>query len=323
MDEQMFNEETISYLMKNAKKHLNESLNKKIKLDEIKVFIEDLMDEPDPDISFMTSLFDCAVRDLDAAKRLYNSSGISPLAIYHLQQSVEKLTKFYGLYSGKIRKEDLYNQGGKFEEENIKKDSIGHQSPKMFIMMLKEKNLQKRIMVLLRVNNQEKDLSKIVKQMNKITKKDYKIARTTKSQIKDIINFFDSIHRRVRASKNNLKSKLIKFKISFLRDSKGKVSDKEYAILEKGFSKIDSLGTGILDIPTNFLFLWYLSLLTYPHFNWTRYPHEKKNQLNPNDYTVGLGIVDVFNEITKIIERRLINRLNPTVNQLKKEINNK
>jgi len=58
-------------------------------------------------IDMTRKLLDCSKRDLDAFEILYEKGDQYANSIYHLQQSVEKLLKSWGLKSGKITPSDL------------------------------------------------------------------------------------------------------------------------------------------------------------------------------------------------------------------------
>jgi len=291
-------EKLINKLCRDASASAKVSFQVKIKPSEFKTFLGDL------DIfnyeldNYIKRLFECAKRDFEASKNLAKN-GTYPLSIYHLQQCIEKMTKAYGLFSGHIEREELYIK---------KKKSIGHISPKTFVFMLQKKELQKKILIIYRCSGRDIELNSQIKAFSRLIKNPYKLANAKKSEIKALLDWFKSIHRRVRIDKREALFKSKKFRMSLTHKSKKYLPESEIKKLDVVLDKIPEEFLRNMDIPFNFLFLWFLSVITYPHFIWTRYPKELKKQLDPLDYTQGLGIVDSLKDIHEVIDRRLIKR---------------
>jgi len=76
-------------------------------------------------IKYLTSRSE---KDIDRAKDAYKDGDLNN-AVFHLQQSIEKMVKAYGLYLGIIKKEDLIK--------------IGHNTPEVYLKLLKKSWIDK------------------------------------------------------------------------------------------------------------------------------------------------------------------------------------
>jgi hypothetical protein len=294
----IIDEKLINKLCKDASASAKASFQVKIKPSEFKLFLNDLNILDYELDNYIKRLFENAKRDFEASKILARN-GTYPLSVYHLQQCIEKMTKAYGLFSGYIKREELY----------IKKNkSIGHISPKTFVFMLQNKELQKKILIVYKCSGRSVELDSNIKRFSKLIKNQYKLANTKKSEIKALLDWFKLIHRRVRIDKREALFKSRKFKMSLTNRSKKYLPESEINKLDNMLNRVPEEFLRNMDIPFNFLFLWFLSVITYPHFIWTRYPKEVKKQLDPSDYKQGLGIVDSLKDIHEVIDRRLIKR---------------
>ena len=54
-------------------------------------------------------LFDTAIKDLETAEILYNAQHFNT-ALFHLQQSVEKLVKSFGIETKSVKPEEISNK---------------------------------------------------------------------------------------------------------------------------------------------------------------------------------------------------------------------
>ena len=202
-----------------------------------------------------------------------------------------------------------------FWKEN-KQDSIGHISPKAFLLLLSKKNFEKRVQLFLKMSTSKEEVSAFNKKIKKLISRDkeLEICKISSSQIKDIINFYDIVGRNVKSQKNVLRGKISSFVTALDLKSKEitELLDDEKKMISRDFEKYKKVKDFMLDAPINSLFLWLLSVITFPHFNYTRYPGNK--DFSYKNYNLSLGIVHCQENLLKIIERRLLKRLNNIVN---------
>lgn len=320
-----------NHIIKQVCPHLKKVFNKEITPKEAEYLIDYIGEESkeDKDYSFIEGLVKCAKIDLHSSRALFKQE-IYSQSTYHLQQCIEKLTKAYGLYSGKINKDDLRPKNKKrgFWERwfGKKEESIGHQSPKTFILMLNKKSLKDRVNLLLKIFSQETDVDTAKKRIQKAIKlESYKLATMSKGEIKHLITLFENIHKNVKSQKNVLKGKITNF-ISSLKviiNNLEGFDSKQKEEIEKYINNFKLKSLDVLDVPINFLFLWLLAMITFPHSNWTRYPKEGSKQLDPSDYNLNLGIVGVQDHLLQITERRLINRFEQNIRREKQKMESK
>lgn len=261
-------------------------------------------------------LFECARIDLEASKLLYKEE-LYPASIYHLQQCIEKLTKSFGIITGTIKKEELHKKAQK-EKKNLfmtflsrfkkqKEDSIGHISPKTFVLMLNKKKvylLYKEIASINGISNIDKDLKKFRKLVEKSPKK---LAKISESEIENLIKTFERIFKRIKkVNKRDLRFKLKHFFISLeeqiKRESYFHTFKNEINILK---NKI-KIFVDYIDLYFGFIFLYLLSVITYPHYNWARYPKENNKSLGFLDYNQNLGIVKTHSMLTRFTENYIL-----------------
>ncbi|MEK6792229.1 MAG: hypothetical protein AABX96_02625 [Nanoarchaeota archaeon] len=154
------------------------------------------------------------------------------------------------------------------------------------------------------------------KKLERVIKLDsYKLAKMSKGEIKKLIFLFEQIHKNVKSQKNVLKNKISTFIISLnqIINNLNLFDNEEQNEINRVFNRFKKVGEGVLDIPINFLFLWFLAMITFPHSNWTRYPKDGSKQLGQEEYTKNLGIIGVQDQLFLITERRLINRFEQTL----------
>lgn len=252
------------------------------------------------------SFIDAAEDDLDSAKILY-ASGIYSTAIYHLQQTVEKLVKAYMIQFSILNKKDI-------------KDYVGHDSPKAFFRLIERfKNCIDFVLLFLdtdhrpdsqiqsvsriEVHNLEGDLknskAKIAKYDSDDIRNKLKIANASLELFVD----HEKIKADISESLINLKKELYEIKTSEINRRRDEAID----LIDKLHKKVmnDSFFIS-LKFHSNLTGLYILALLTYPHATFARYPNKF---LSPESYDADLGIVQCFGEITKVIDK-IINSWN-------------
>lgn len=218
--------------------------------------------------------------DLLACKILCNND-ILHFAVYHLQQSVEKLAKAYGLASGYISINKLR--------------SDGHVTPYVFIKLLQEDFLQKLLEVFENVHEfNEIKISKLKKLFSK-EKTLEEIALFNKKIIDNWLEVGKNIRKNLKEKGNEIKSTIEKIDKEVWKISQLTLKEKE---------KIHELLTSLnipllLEVVSNLIMLYILSVITFPHSSFTRYPD---GNVKPTHYKKGLGIVDCLDEIVKETE---------------------
>lgn len=217
-----------------------------------------------------------AEQDMKDAQLLYENKSFAS-SIYHLQQSVEKATKACGFSVFFLNKNDL--------------KKVQHTTPKVFMSLL-----NKYIILFIELtksfnpNSTNKNLKEIeeifYKTFNKGIKKD--IAKFDENKIKTVLELSDVFKKSEKKISDFLKETIKEF----IKESK----DDEYKEKLKFFKSM--ILPKIIPYTYEFVNLYLLSIITYPHESYTRYPDQ---DMTPKDYTSDLGIVVMFNEITNIL----------------------
>jgi HEPN domain-containing protein len=239
-------------------------------------------------------LFNYGKIDLEASNLLYKEN-IYPLAIYHLQQAIEKITKAYFLESGMIELEELYPKG-----TTNKKETVGHLSPKALILAIEKKEIKSNLEILFRCSNFSKiDSDKEAKKLRSLIRKRIKVAKISENEINQVVKTFRTTYKVLKAKlpKREMRHKIHLFNLSVssqikkIKEFKDEIRDIDNVLkyLEKDATK---------NVERNFvaLNLYLLSIITFPHFISTRYPKEKRG-LSPEDYNKELGIVKAFPQL--------------------------
>ena len=236
-----------------------------------------------------------AKEDVRAA-RLLRRRGLLSLSIYHLQQAVEKATKAYALDFGVVEPREL-------------RTKIGHTSPLAFLEILKDRWVVGYAVLLKSVYPDYKPDIPGVELMLRTQQKD--MARLDKEAI---LKFLE-LNKRVEAA---LKSGNTKSQISSLLDIlptlfADKFPPKQLAAGVKMAKKRLNMAEA-MDSAISFESLFLLSVITYPHFSFTRYPD---GEIKPTDYVRGLGIVDCEVELLTLVNNA-IKTLEKTLTKEKK-----
>jgi hypothetical protein len=211
-------------------------------------------------------LLECSKKDIQAAQLLYEGQ-VLPLSIYHLQQAVEKATKAYALAFCVITKDEL--------------TTINHRSPMAYIRMLRKSWVRKFIVALKMlypdVNTNVREAKKVLVSNNT----EQELAKLPESVIRTLLDLNEKI--RVILTSDETRNQI-------------------YTQIEIALNSLESLlpdantEETIGFLRTNFRFdlacffgsLFILSVVTYPHWMFTRYPDK---QLKPSDYSSDLGVV--------------------------------
>jgi hypothetical protein len=269
--------------------------------------------------NYVEELLDTAKIDLEASRVLYNNK-LYPNSVYFLQQSVEKTTKAFVLWTRLVGEKELY---GKKKRKSIlerilstifrrKEEAIDHISPKAFILLLRRKPI--RIYVSLwqqqiedpTLKNRLKNLNKEIIQFERIINKKEKIAKISRVEIEAFLKtcdlYKDSLakidKRRLKSQINLLNQSITKRLRDILSSEYMNEIDKINNVLKKVEYKIEDLFIGAKSL----IFLYFLSIITYPHFSYTRYPSK---EMGPKDYNESLGIVQTLERIIQVLDETI------------------
>jgi len=270
-----------------------------------------------------------AEKDLEASEKLYENK-LYPHSMFFLQQSVEKTTKAFGLLTGFIEEQELYRKGRR--DKRGKKETIDHISPKTFIIILKKKSARKVIALLHFLVNDPvlkdklKNSDKGINELENLINKKEEIAMYPESMINAILNIFELCKDRFSKEIGNRKIEEIKQQLFFclirrLQNIKSQEKlDEEYNKLK---SKIEFFLPLVPTILIITITLYFLSIITYPHFSFTRYPSKNIGPKNycteeQKDCTKSIGIVKSANKIFPHV-REAIENLKNIINKIESQ----
>ena len=248
--------------------------------------------------NIILGLLSYAKEDLEASKLLYEK-GTYTLAVYHIQQCIEKLTKAIGLSSGLIREEDLY-----YKKSSERKDVINHKTPKTFVLILKNRFSTKYMNFLLtsiKVYGNQYNIENFkqgLKKLEKLINNPRELSRLSKKEIIDIIkvgckyqNILEEVLK-TREFNNTIKKFYIGFKTRLEQNLDPNI------IIKLDLKRIE----GFFITISRLFILYPLSIITFPHFTCTRYPD---GDLSLSDYNENLGIVSTLKVILRIAEKNI------------------
>jgi len=253
-------------------------------------------------------LFLYAQKDLEASELLYQKEIYAP-AVYHLQQCVEKLTKAFCLWSGFVSEKELYYRRVESKNifEKIKKqfcrnrpEVIGHISPKAFVLILKKRFSVEYAKFLYYSTDKSElgDLDKRVRELEKLINKKKKLSKISSEEISVMIKM--SVRYQGIIEKNLRKRE---FKLNIKRFEKGFRARLE-KYLEYNIRPTISIGDieRVFLTVNDLLILYPLSIITFPHFTYTRYPSK---DISIQDYNENLGIISSLPEIILLLENSM------------------
>jgi len=281
-----------------------------------------------PNLNLIKDLVDIGEKDLKASEKLYENK-VYPHSMFFLQQSVEKVTKAFGLLTGFIKEQELYRKG----RGDRKKKTIDHISPKTFIIILKKKQVRKVITIFhfLVKNDPElkdklKNLDKRINELEWLINKKEEIAMYSESMINTILKIFELCKDSFSKEIGNRKIEEIKQQFLFcLRGRLQNIISQEK--LDEEYNKLKSKIEFFLPlVPTILIItitLYFLSIITYPHFSFTRYPSKNIGPKNycteeQKDCTKGIGIVKSANKIFPHV-RKSIENLKNIINKIESQ----
>jgi hypothetical protein len=218
---------------------------------------------------------------------------------------------YFGKGSKKSKPNNFFNRIRKslFKSKNKEKESIGHITPKTFVLILKKKFIRDYFSLLsyAKSRSSKNEFNKIdekIKNFEKLISKQEKLAKLEKKEILSYLKVTNPIRRNLnKVDKRKMYEQIEKYKIGlkkrFERDFSSSVSENLVKRIGYVKSNLENIFKGL-----NMLLLLYpLTIITYPHFNFTRYPTRK---MRPKDYNKDLGIVislpNLLDLIKKILE---------------------
>jgi HEPN domain-containing protein len=262
------------------------------------------------------NLFKTAEKDLDTSINLYDIGHYSS-AIFHLQQSVEKYVKSYGLLEEVIQPKDLKSQIGHLPHKvftKILEKSIAEATePKRPLLMAElipphQKNVDDspRLNFLRNTFNRLNSLG--VKQMEKFSKS-------------DLEEFINGIHEFEKPEFNDewlfnlIKEDFVKTQTHFKNYFKNVLNEDDESVVIKLINiylenpdpfvyqkLIDYKKSRDIEQKQNLIFyaLLNLSVITSPHEQTTRYPSPEVGK-SPKDYTKDHLLVLYFPKLIKVM----------------------
>ena len=198
-----------------------------------------------------------AKKDLESCKILYHET-IYSLAVYHLQQAIEKTTKAWVLYLGVISEDQL--------------KEIGHKTPRAFLELLENSPIGEMAHGLVKISN-VKVITDTTRVRSLVENKGVEVARMDYESIRMLL---DVLYR--------------------MEKQKGKVSKPCKTILKT--LNVDP--EELFEIPIVFTSLYLVSGITFPHYEFTRYPGLA---VETSEYTKNLGIVKALPELMTITKK--------------------
>jgi len=219
--------------------------------------------------------------DLKASSVLFDEK-LYPSSILHLQQATEKIAKAYGLAFFMLEKSELKGRKG-----------VGHKTPKVFIKICKRNWVDPyfKIMKIFHPSlKRDVDVTKLEKIINE---KQVEFAKLSKEEIKTLLKLNEDIRKKIENMELEKQIYLVmKNFLKIILEEEDNLLEEEYKDLLKGVEKLfrQYFDIGLI---SSFVTLYILSVITYSHFDYTRYPD---GEIKPEEYE-NLDIIKIFPEI--------------------------
>lgn len=212
-------------------------------------------------------------------------------AIYSLQQSIEKLTKSFLLLSGTL------------EPKQITRTHKAH--VKLIDVLRKEWTNHFTYIANIENKGNKKELIEYIKNI------DY--SQVSKAEFKEIKNLIDRFNKLENEQRIDY----------FVKGAQKRLRDlNSYGRLSSFFKKPIKIDDEDLRNQIKYTLISMkiiiLSIISCPHVESTRYHSNNKNDLKPDDYKKGLGIVDASSLIAKEVSG-IIRELEKSIKELSKE----
>jgi hypothetical protein len=151
-----------------------------------------------------------------------------------------------------------------------------------------------------------KNLDEEISQFEKMINKREKIAKISRVEIEAFLKTCDLY----KDSLSKIDKRRLKFQIDRLNQSITKrlrdILSSEYMSeidkINKALKKVEYKIEDLLVGAKSLIFLYFLSIITYPHFSYTRYPSK---EMGPKDYNESLGIVQTLERIIQVLDETM------------------
>lgn len=223
-------------------------------------------------------------RDDLEASRLLHERELFALAVYHLQQAVEKATKAQILLSGRITVEEI---------RGIRHDSLRGQQ-------IFANKLSRYVKMLAQATpGLNADLSKLDELRGKSKRRE--VALFDGITIDTLIAAYDSQVEHANLPTGLASHKMETIFTQVLRDyPEFKLTEDE---IKEARSKLNEMLPRLVSSGQSLPFLFVASVLTSPHWMWTRYPD---GDIKPWEYQKSMGIVSrmpqLIDRVDKVLE---------------------
>jgi|GEM_PF-5077104 len=223
--------------------------------------------------------------------RLLLENKVYPSAIFHLQQTIEKLAKAYALHLGLVKEEDLYPKGKR------KSETVGHVSPRVFILTLKRKGAIDLIYIVSKLLKEKscEEIKKDIEIFESFLWKKRELAVLSRENIKNILSLIQQNGRIIKAL-SKIDPRVVKSKIEKIKlgsSTRARQMGLPISNSIKGIPINQSTVEEIFQKLITFIRLYILTIITFPHSSYPRYPSKGYGIA----YEEGLGIVDCANDL--------------------------
>jgi len=217
--------------------------------------------------------------------RLLLENKIYPSAIFHLQQTIEKLAKAYALHLGLVKEEDLYPKG--------RSGTVGHISPRAFISVLKRKGAIDIVYIVFTLLKEKscEEIKKDIKNFESLLWKE-ELAVLSREDILSLLQQNDKIIENL----SKIDRRVVKFEIEKRKlglSTRARQMGLPISNSIKGIPINQSMVEEIFQKLITFVRLYILTIITFPHFSYPRYPSKGHGVV----YEEGLGIVECANDL--------------------------
>jgi len=237
------------------------------------------------------NLLKIAKDDLDACEIMYNKKKYAKSTNF-LQQSVEKASKAYAIYSGNFSKKEI--------------KSINHNTLDAFVRLLEK--LSGYVDIIHSMYPDMKTDTTDLKDLIKDNEKRLELAKADYKAFQVIFNMYDSIIQAFSEKMEDICSLIQGVSLqNSLKEGLQGVSDdvsdyvdgKDNKEIIEQYCDVKGIKEFLKD-GVDLSMLYILAGFTFPHAQYTRYPD---NELKPSDYTLDLGIVKATPELITHLKR--------------------
>ncbi|OVE74580.1 hypothetical protein BVX95_02005 [archaeon D22] len=229
--------------------------------------------------AYATQFIKDSKRDLEDVKLQYDNKRFHSSS-YYLQQAVEKITKAYGVI--------FFNLSKKYVE-----NKMSHKTPKAFIKAVREPYMQELVALFKTAEpNLKTDVTELERTINE---KETELAQTNREVIEKFLQLIDTLT--IKLEEQNIPG-LVKGLLHQLKEGIGEYDESfDWEKLTRVFDEKFKV-----ELLMSFISLYLLSGITYGHVSNTRYSGQ---DIQPEDYKEGLGIVDCTPQIIPHVQKAI------------------